>query len=199
MNGSRDMLAANSRRPDQEHRAARGGRQFDLSADASHSRAIARQAIKVVRLRRLLSEAADRFVQLYRFILGRRPCQRRLVIASKRRWIEENQDADRLVIAAKRDEFSMAGIGLGIVVRIGDSCCYSSAMKDLGRRANCVGGALGSVAASRLVASDPANDVRGRYAEPLGAGFVDKSDPPLIIQCCNRLCERIEEPRQILG
>jgi hypothetical protein len=75
----------------------------------------------------------------------------------------------------------MAGIGLGTVVRFGDRCCYSPAMKHLWRRTEGVGGPLDSLTAARLVMSDPTNDVCGHHADPLGACLIDENDAPLVI------------------
>jgi hypothetical protein len=90
MNRSRNMLAADPRRPDQEHRCCAGsGRHFNLSAHARHGRAVAGQAIKMVRSRHISAESANHLVQSHRFVFDRRNCTG-LAIARKRRRIKEN-------------------------------------------------------------------------------------------------------------
>jgi hypothetical protein len=71
-------------------------------------------------------------------------------------------------------------------------------MKDLGRWTKSVGGSLYWVGATRLIPNDPANDVRWRHTEPLGACLIDENDPPLIINEGHRLPERVEQPGKLL-
>src|SRR5262249_13009423 len=98
----------------------------------------------------------------------------------------------------ERNEFGLVLADLRLAAWLSDDCVDSPTMKNLRRRANCVGRLLDSLARTRLVASDLAAEIRRLHFKPPGARPVDEHDPPLIIQDANRLPERIEQPRQVL-